>query len=360
MELIAPTCFAPQFLAGIQPFPVRYLYGSLPQEPGLRAKAWLPAVNEEELAQHIRQASAQGISFLYTLNATCLANREFTAQGQRWLVERLGWLAEVGGEGVIVANPYIMELIKARFPQLKVYVSTLANVDSPAKARFFLNLGVDGLHLPEYVNRNFTLLRELRQAVDCPLALTVNLGCLLHCPIRDYHANFISHASESLDLGCYIDYSLMKCTLAKLLSPEELLKSPWIRPEDTPVYEEVGISQFKISGRVEDMAWLLKALKAYSTRRYSGDLNDLVSTWHDIAPFGAFPLRLPNSRLDGFIDFFRQSGYSMKCAECSYCHDWAERAVTVAGDPQAYKHCLEQQLHRFISGSFRAPLARQE
>lgn len=355
MHLIVPTPFSSEFLKKIEPFPIRYIYGSLPQDPGLRSRAWLPSIDEKILEQHVQEAHSRQVGFLYVLNASCWGNQEFTAQGQRSLVNRLGWLESIGVDGLIVANPYVIEFVKHRFPGLKVYMSTISNVDSVDKVRFYKELGCEGLHLPEYVNRNFRLLRSLHKEFRENLALTVNLCCLLQCATRDYHANFVSHAGESLDRGCYIDYSLMKCTHMKLMNPVELLKAPWIRPEDLSVYEKSGIETFKIAGRIEDITWLLRTIEAYASRSYAGSLNDLLSGLEDIEPFGSFPLKIDNTRLKGFLPFFLKKDCAAGCGTCSYCLEWVERAIRPAGNYQQYNQKLERPLRAIISGCFRPP-----
>lgn len=355
MQLIVPTPFSTEFLERIKTYPVRYIYGSLPQDPSLRSRDWLPAIDEKTLEHHVQEAWEQHIGFLYALNAACWHSREFTAQGQRDLVNRLGWIEAIGVEGVIVANPYVIEFIKRRFPSLKVYVSSISNVDNVDKARFYQDLGCEGLHLPEYVNRDFRLLRTLARELHENLALTANLCCLLNCPIRDYHANFVSHAGESLDRGCYVDYSLMKCTHMKLRSPVELLKATWIRPEDLATYEAVGINTFKISGRTEEMPWLLRVIEAYSTRSYNGALNDLLSGLEDIEPFGTFPFKIDNTCLNGFLQFFTQKDCVSGCGDCGWCGEWVERSIMPEGNYQEYQKKLERLLSTVVSGSFRAP-----
>lgn len=358
MKLVVPTTFEESFIEALAEQPVGSVYGSLSEEPGARAKKWLPTVGEEELEDHIAQCRARGIGFVYVMNASCNGNREFTGEGQRWLAERLGWLVDVGAEGIVTTNPYIIEMAKRRYPELRVTVSSLVNLDSVDKALFYESLGADALYLPEYINRDFKLLRALRKRLRCELALLVNLGCLIHCPLRDYHANFISHSSESFAIGCYLDYSLAKCTQIKSVNPVEVIKASWIRPEDLSKYEKIGITQFKLGGREKGMDWVLRAVAAYSARKYSGNLNDLVIGLDGIDPFGEFPIRLDNRRLDGFIDFFTKKDCRLGCDGCTHCQEWLERAASVDGNPQKYGEDIERFLRRFTSGSFKAPLAR--
>ncbi|HZD39588.1 MAG TPA: peptidase U32 family protein, partial [Terriglobales bacterium] len=358
MRLIVPTTFEPEFLQRIAAFPVRSLYGSLAEEPGGRAKKWLPAADKEEIEQSIQQARARGIDFYYTMNGSCGGNREFTAEGQKWLAERLGWLVEAGAAGVVVTNPYVIEMVRRRYPELRVALSSIVNVNSVDKVLFYQDLGVDMIYLPEYLGRDFRLLRALRKKTRCELVLILNLGCLVHCPLRDYHANFVSHASDCLDRGCYVDYSFAKCTQIKSTKPVELMKAPWIRPEDVGLYEELGFTEFKLAGREKGGEWILRALAAYTNRKYDGPLNDFVIGFDGIEPFGEFPILLDNRRLDGFIEFFRKKDCRQGCDRCSHCADWLARAVSIDGQPHRYGQNIERLLRRFTTGSFKAPSVR--
>ncbi|MDP3939383.1 MAG: U32 family peptidase, partial [Deltaproteobacteria bacterium] len=167
MKLVIPAMFGEGFLDDLAPDPVRWMYGSLPEEPGGRPRAWLPSVDLAGFGQRIADARERGIGFMYTLNASCSGNREQTAEGQRALAERLGWLTESGAEGVVATSPYVVEMVKRRFPELRVCVSTLANVDDVDKALYFENLGVEAIYLPEYLNRDFKLLSALRRRLIC-------------------------------------------------------------------------------------------------------------------------------------------------------------------------------------------------
>ena len=57
---------------------------------------------------------------------------------------------------------------------------------------------------------------------------------------------------------------------------EEYIKSPWVRPEDIKYYEEIGIEHFKITERGFPTDELVKRVKAYTDRKYNGNLIDLI------------------------------------------------------------------------------------
>jgi len=342
------------FLATAGGLPVGHLYGALPHDPGLRSGKDLPGSTHESLVAYVEEARRRGIPFYHALNAACLGNREFSAEGQRWLVEQLGSLVDAGVEGVVLANPYLIAFAAARFPELRVAVSTAAAIDSVDKALFYEDRGAELLYLPEYVNRDLRLLREVRRRVGCRLALLANVGCLLHCPIRGYHITVVSHSGDSHELGTWVDYPLMECTRMKARDPAQLLKAPWIRPEDLGLYEALGYEEFKLAGREMDPAWIERAARAYAARRWEGDLNDIVLGFDHLAPFGEIPLRVPNRSLDGFVEFFRTKHDCRRgCGDCRYCDEWADRAIQDRSAAPAFADRIDRQLARFDAGQFR-------
>src|SRR6266436_1210824 len=108
MKLVAPAVFDESFLDAMADLPIAHFYGATTSDSGLRANTELPSITDDALAGYIEKAKRQGQDFFYCLNVACLGNREFTAEGQRWLVERLGWIGDVGCCGVILSNPYLV------------------------------------------------------------------------------------------------------------------------------------------------------------------------------------------------------------------------------------------------------------
>lgn len=354
MRLVIPAIFDTGFIDAIAEHPVSHLYGSVAGDVGLRANRWLPEPKADHLADYVEYARKKGVAFFYCLNVACLGNREFTAEGQRWLVERLGWLEDIGAEGVVLSNPYLVAFAHRRFPKLKIAASTACAIDSVDKAQFFEQQGADLLYLPEFINRDFPLLRQIRKRVHSRLVLLANVGCLLHCPIRQYHINVVSHSNESLELGTYVDYPLMWCTREKANDAGLMLKSPWIRPEDQALYEEMGIDEFKLAGREMDRPWVERVSNAYADRRYDGDLNDLILGFDHLEPYGRLPVRIPNRALDGFVDFFKKKhDCRTGCRDCRYCDDYAAEHARAEPGRDAFVNRVGKAVARFEGGGFR-------
>ncbi|MBI2916499.1 MAG: U32 family peptidase [Chloroflexi bacterium] len=360
MELVVPTTFEPEFLPQLQGLPVRYVYGSLPDEPGMRPMTWVPQIDETILAEHAAQAAALGIDLLYVFNASCLGAQEFSGEGQRWLAYKIGQWQDWGIKAVTVANPYFVHMIKLRAPEIRVHVSMVANIDTLNKAQSWERLGADVLNIHPNVNRDFAFLQALRQSVRCDLVVLVNEGCLLQCYMREYHANNSSHAIEGMEKGYFMDYCSAMCARIKIGEPAQILKSPWVLPEDLELYEALGIHKFKIAGRDKSTEWVLRAIQAYSARRFEGNLMDLVTGFTELDRFGAgpVPVRVDAASLRGFLAGFQGKDCRRGCGPCTYCDQWAERCVDIeATAREHYLSELDRTTKSLASGTFRARLA---
>ncbi len=384
MKLSVATNFQPDLVEGLAGLPVLELYGKLRQDAvgGGRAPYQLAPISRAGLAAHVRHAASKGIAFNYLLNASCLGNREMTRRGQRELEALLGWVCEVGARSVTVATPYVLKLIKTRFPQLQVRVSLFAGVDRVRKAQMWEELGADCIVLDSLlVNRELATLASIRKAVRCELELLANNNCLQACALSPMHMNAMAHASQAghETNGFLIDWCYLKCTAAKLEAPVNYIRSEWIRPEDLHIYEGLGYERFKLVERDIPTPVMLRRVRAYAARRYDGNLLDLVQPYafreeqaddryykrglraklrfllqHVLRPGLANPKRMlllkrladvrsmvtpvegdppvvvDNRALDGFMDRFQKQGCRDRdCEECGWCHRFAERAVRI-------------------------------
>ena len=386
MRLSVATNFDPLLVDALKEYPVVELFGKLREDVvgGGRAPYQLAPVTRRRLAEHVRQARGAGIDFNYLLNASCLGNREITRAGRTEIEELAGWLCEIGVASVTVASPYLLRLIKARYPRLKVRVSVFAGVDRVRKAQMWEELGADSLVLDSIlVNREFRTLEAIRKRVQCDLELMANNNCLAGCALSPMHMNALSHSGQSWheNRGFFIDWCFLKCTEMKLRDPVNFLRSEWIRPEDLHLYEEMGYDRFKIAERDIPTPLLVLRVKAYAGRRYEGNLLDLVQPYgfagvkdadryyrrgpawllrFFFRPTLANPARMlllkrladllsmtrpvageplvhvDNRALDGFMERFRETGCREEdCGACRWCHEFAGKAVRVNEDTRA-------------------------
>jgi len=364
--------YDPELVPALAAYPVDEVYGKFPADgvSGGRPRYLATPLSEADLGRYINVLDRHDIAFNYLLNGACFGNREWTRPWQKRVTALLSKLGNLGVHRVTVSTPFLLELVKRRFPEFKVRVGIYAQVDTPRRARFWEELGADAITLESFsINRDFRRLAAIRQAVSCGLQLIANHACFLNCPLQTYHQNGFAHASDHTST-LFIDYCFLRCSRLRLSDPSQFIKAAWIRPEDLAAYEAMGYTTFKLLERGIPSAELLRRVKAYSERRFSGNLAELLlsygfkeparreSLWtlrHFWKPWQANPLRLKPlldlARLQGmlsslpecpirvdarqipenFLDAFRDRDcVSTDCQACGYCERIAEQAVSIS------------------------------
>lgn len=353
---------------------VESLYGQMWNDPlgGGRMAMFIPKVGKREVASFISEARKKGFGFNYLINATCFDNLEFTKKGYEKTMKHLEWISSTGANMVTVTLPFLLQMIRKEFPHLKVCVSSFARVQNVHLAKYWEGMGADKLILPEAIGRDFQMLRLIRESVDCELELIANHCCLFQCPLDLHHRNMVSHGSQK-DHPCggfAPDYCKLSCQRLKILQPAELIKARWIRPEDVPDYDAVGIDCLKLVERFRGTESLIQIVNAYEKKSYPGNLVELLT----LPQQGAFltpnleviqrtdliepekmeevmaVLREPfpekvtinNSKLNGFLDYFKKIDcFHMDCDRCGYCERIASQAISIN------EHWREEMISRF-------------
>ncbi len=384
MRYSVPTTWEDSLIAIILHKDVEELYGKLSFDfvGGGRSSAFLPHISKRQACLHIKQVHNHGLKFNYLLNGVCLDNKEFTRSGQKKLFSLLDWVTSIGADSVTVSIPYLLELIKRHYPQLKVYVSTYAHVDSIEKAKYWEGLGADLMTLSSAgITRNFNLLKKIKQNVKCKIQLFANNSCVYNCPLVDYHARLLSHSSQERHSsgGFLIDYCRLNCMYSRLMNPANFIRAEWIRPEDIRYYEEIGIDRMKILDRLRKKEVISSIVQAYVNQKFEGNLMELLfapqggNSWerrkasaaikYFFHPFSVniFKLKkitglendlnkcvyIDNRALDNFLGYFLEHDCRLtSCQECGYCGNAAKKAVEINNDWQKkiikkYEYALE-------------------
>lgn len=383
MKFSVPTNWQKDLIPKIKNLEVEELYGKLGADfiGGGRASCVIPNVSKTWVASYIKEVHRAGIKFDYLLNATCLDNLEWTRKGQKKIHALLNWLITIGVDYVTVSIPYLLQLIKRHYPQLKVSVSTMAGVNTIERAKYWEDFGADEICLLYIdVNRNFRLLKEIRKNLTCRISLIANNDCLYHCPFNVYHPNWVSHSSQALHptKGFAIDYCYLFCRYIQIKEPVNFIRGAWIRPEDIHYYEEIGVDKIKLVNRTMPTDQIAMIINAYSKRCYDGNLLDLFSKpsknimlsklnllhklryffrplsvnifrfvkYKDL--FNASKVYIDNKALNGFLEHFLNEDCSLKsCQRCGYCEKIANKVVRIEPDYQReivikYHRCLDE------------------
>ncbi|MCK4779331.1 MAG: U32 family peptidase [Candidatus Lokiarchaeota archaeon] len=329
-------------------YPVSDLFGVSDHSivGGGRPSFLLKKVSEEDIAEYVRKLHEKKMEFSYLLNAPCMNNMEYDQHYHKELLKYLQWISDIGADSVTVTIPFLIQLIKEQFPKLKIRVSTIAHVNSVNRAMFYEMLGADEITLDVMINRDFKTLEQIQKTVKCKIIVLLTDGCLYQCPFRLYHYNTLGHASQTFQQfeRNYVDTCILNCSIIKFSNPTEVLKARWVRPEDLSHYEAIGIDDFKIAGRRMSTQWIINSVKAFSSRKYEGNLIDIIQGFsmsfggleqkdpnvkltETIGKESKSKLYIDNTKLNGFIDFFKKQNCVAMCNECNYCEEWANKSV---------------------------------
>jgi len=246
-----------------------------------------------------------GILFLdfYFIKALCKANSEIT--------EHLTLIPSINCEidSIEKLNQYMSHLdaIKAGLVPEKIILDRSLN----------RKLGKLG-DLCSYVRDRYP---------EMKVELLANEGCLLHCPFKVNHDINISCSSNTSEEWLMYS-SLMSSKYGDIDSdnlnesclqiwadhPEDIIKTPFIRPEDQDRYSGMA-DIIKISGKMIDTQILLKILHQYINKKSITNLIEILDA----------PSSLKDTYyLKGFdfpVDFIEKVGNCDKdCLSCSYCN----------------------------------------
>jgi len=277
----------------------------------------------DEIREQTEYAHQHGIKMNITMNSTCTGGDHLSFEGYKMFSWYFGELNKAGVDGVTVAEPYLVELLRD-YP-MQTVVSCLSYVESPQRAKFFDELGADMITVDTNINRHFDLLEGIVKAVNCDVRLIVNEGCIYRCPFRYSHYNLASHLSSLNQPRTPLfapDYYFDKCISLRLRDPTQIIKSAWIRPEDLKAYEDIGITAFKLSGRTKTVNWIIDCMRSYAHRSFKGNLLDLL----DCPQMLRYVFYIDNEKLEGSVEQWKHC--KKVCNECGYCDKLAKEVLT--------------------------------
>lgn len=358
MEIVLASNFDDRLVERTADLPVSTFFGGFPVQltGGGRPPQILPPVDPDRFRAHLEVVHRYSREFYATLNSNDLGLKEYGPGYLDRFLEDVAELIDLGVDGFVVALPALIEAIRSRWPEIPISVSTFARIRTVTQAEYFLKLGARTIILEE-ANRDFRLIRGLvRRGAE--VEVLVNQSCLPSCPYRGHHLNTSSLASQP-DAPCpAFEYPILECGLEYVRDPSKLISGIFVRPEDLEVFEEAGVSRFKVSGRNRSTDWLVRSASAYAHRSYPGNLADILSLVQVKAPLaalqrvGAGPLGEDARRLAaGFAplgeltidnrsfppDFLRHIAAvdceHVSCETCGYCRGVAQKVLRISGRP---------------------------
>jgi collagenase-like PrtC family protease len=363
MEFVLASNFDDRLVAETADLPVSTFFGGFPVQltGGGRPPQILPPVEPERFREHLEAIHRLGRNFIATVNSNDLGLHEYRTGYVEAFLREVGDLIDLGVDGLVIALPALIEAVRTAWPDVPISVSTFARIRTVTQAEYFLRMGARTIILEE-ANRDFRLIRGLVR-LGAQVEILVNQSCLPSCPYRGHHLNTSSLASQPGAPCPSFEYPILECGVEYVRDPSKIISGIFVRPEDLEVYEEVGVSRFKISGRNRSTDWLVHAARAYSARSYPGDLADILSLVQLKGPRAALrrivtssgnpeaaalqaafaPLEDITIDNTGFPDGFLRHIAAVDCEHttctaCGYCRQVAEKVLRISGSrPSEYR-----------------------
>jgi len=243
-----------------------------------------------------------------------------------------------------VCNPQLMEYLNKNYPDIELYLSTSAELQS---IKQYSNLFAIFKNIKECVpswdvNKNFKLLKNLRKKFpNIKVELMVNEGCIPACPIRTSHNIYITGLAEEKFNSIFSSrFYSKKCTAIKDKNFHfYLCNANVIYPWEIGEYSKIGINNFKLVGRNHDefrtgeyfnyYRYYLKGIDSIENIidtpvRY---FNNYISTGKNIK----YTVRDIKKYLPDIKHFVKYGDLcTSRCgAECRYCYKCAEKIEKV-------------------------------
>jgi collagenase-like PrtC family protease len=302
---------------------IREVYMASPKEYSGSGRV-LPEVNTEQIIKVVDRVHREGVRANLLLNSTCQG--EFGYEPEV-LEPKLAFLEEMhkehGVEAVSIADPLYIKAVRERLPDIEICSSVLADIDNLQKAVIHRRVGSDVIIPDVNINRDLKLLRKIKEVTGVTLKLMANEGCIHHCAWRKFQFNYIAHQPKDILING--DHLFFECQRMIAEDPSQILKSCWIRPEDTKRYEGIT-NHFKIVGRDKPRSHVIRTVRAYMEESWSGDLLDILC-----ASLNTFTMThgvyLDNKKLDNFGFFEKVTTCDQNCDACNYCSQLASQLV---------------------------------
>lgn len=308
------------------------IYGALPNNliGHGRSPYAVPNLTYEKAKRYIRMVQQKGITFNYLLNGyfdSIKLHDSVFVQNLLKFIETL--VEDLQITFVTIARPELIRLVNREFPSLRVKLSTIHNTLSVEDLRSLEDLDFQKVTLGNDAPRNFPRLIELihyttQRGIEPENMISET--CIFQCPTRSDHYYKLSKK----DADFTTDWYMNNCTVRRIINPEEIFKACWIRPEDLDQYINLGLKNFKISGRDKSPEWTEKCLTAYFARKYSGNLMDILGTTPpDFESRAEHLYYIDNDSLDNFLAKHPKDCYDLSCDSCNYC---LEAAINLYSD----------------------------
>ncbi len=251
------------------------------KELSLRAKAGNFTI--EEMAEGISFAHAHNCKVYVTVNI--LAHNDDLIH----LVEHLKALGNLKVDGIIAADPGVVQIARRTIPYIPLHLSTQANVTNYAAAEFWLRQGMSRLNLARELS--LKEISEIRQRVQGELEVFVHGALCISYSGRCMLSNYLTARDANQGMcshPCRFSYSVVEEKRPGQHYPvEEDERGTYIfNAKDLcllmvlPELVACGVDSLKIEGRMKSIFYVGGVVRVYrAVLDYLGQLP--ASAWYE-------------------------------------------------------------------------------
>jgi putative protease len=222
----------------------------------------------DELKESVDYCHAHNVKAFITINILA-KNSDFEG-----LKDYVVYLEKIGVDAVIVSDIGVIDFIRKHAPKLVIHVSTQANVTNKYSAKFLVDMGVKRIILARELS-----LEEIKEIRDY-IPEDIELECFVHgamcisysgrCLLSNYLTGRESNRGACVQ-ACRWEYSIReKHRKGEYYDIEEDDRGTYIlNSKDMCMIEhieklrEVGVTSFKIEGRMKSPYYVATVVNAY-------------------------------------------------------------------------------------------------
>jgi putative protease len=233
------------------------------QEYGLRSNA--DNFTFEEMKEGVEFAKKYGAKIYVTTNI--FAHNE-NIDG---LEEYMLGLKEAGIQGIIVADPLIIETCKKIAPEIEVHISTQQSISNWKTIQFWKEEGAERVVLARETSAEE--IKEMKEKVDIEIEIFVHGAmCIAYsgrCTLSNHMTARDSNRGGCCQ-SCRWDYDLYQLNEGEKVPLFEEKDAPFaMSPKDLnliqsiPTMIELGIDSLKVEGRMKSMHYIATVVSVY-------------------------------------------------------------------------------------------------
>lgn len=263
-------------------------YSSLTARPLFR----LPNVSNKFVESYVQKCNDNNIEFNYTTNSLNPGSKRDLLGKRRNIYDFFKYLKNIGIKRVTISNVLLMELVSEAVPDFPIEVSTVMHVDTLSQIKWLKShFNIDKVCGAIIHNRDIRFLKGAALLCDklgIKYEVLVNEFCGngglgnnqleaygTNCILRDHC--YVLHSSNitKKDAELFNVYPMGYCMDSRT-DPATWIKMRFILPQDIYRYYDIGINNFKISGRTGSTDYLLQMAFIYLQQLFQGNL---LSLW---------------------------------------------------------------------------------